>query len=402
MTKQRLLARFQKTWLQKINHYPPDAIPLQAIADVIGRWKRLLPSCYAQLEINAEGCSRELSDAVGWASRTLALYRFFGAAAQLLIDAWKETGKSQTKTTDKVYRAGIGFYLSELYLQQGDKGAAFWWQLHALADDYLENGGGGGAKIVLETILGIPKGQLFDNLEAIAHKHLETCKQIGWQARQGFAEDVVVEFATRHPQYASMFAYPTSEVEFPISPGYLDVLLRDIEDDKQGKNLEYVACYLFMHIPGCTPAHNLSDLDGTMQTDVVIRNLTPQGNLSAETFGRHFIIECKNWAVPIGSPECGYFLHRIHIMHFNFGVILAKNGITGSQKAQFARRVAFGDSDVEAARQLIRRSFHEDGVTCIVLTLDHLQKLANESTTLRAILFEEIEQFRYGKSNSAM
>jgi hypothetical protein len=386
---QSLLDRVQKIWNQKFNEHQTNDISLQVIADIIKKWKRLLPPCYEQVELNSESCSRELSDALGWVSRTLALYGFYGAATQFLIDAWKETGKRQQKARRKVYRAAIAFYLSEIYIRRGDRGAAFWWQLHALADDYLEGGIGGGAKIVLESILGIPKGLLLDNLRAIAIDHRNVCEQSNWKTQEGFAENVVVRFAIAYPEWASVFAYPTNEVEFPVSPGYLSYLLENLDKGDKGKNLEFVACYLFLHIPGCTPTHNLTDLQQTWQTDAIIRNLTPQSNLVAETFGRHFAIECKNWAKRVGSPECGYFLQRIRLMHFSFGVMLAKDGITGNPK---------GKKDETAARQLIRRTFHENGTLCIVLSQKHLEALRDENTTLWAMLLKEIEEFRFGRT----
>lgn len=222
------------------------------------------------------------------------------------------------------------------------------------------------------------------------------CGQADWQAQPCFAEDVVTKFVIDHPEYASLFAYPTTEVEFPISNGYLQTLFDEIEEgDLEGKRFEYLACYLFMHIPGCTPAHNLLDEDKAGQTDVVIRNLTPQSNLIAETFGRHFIIECKSWDKSVGSPECGYFLHRIHLMHFIFGVMFTKEGITGDPKPNFKNNTV---SDETAARQLIRRSFHEDGVTCIVLSYTDLKQLLGE-VTFRAMLFQKIEEFRFGRAS---
>ncbi len=381
----------REIWLKNIGDDPNRFVNLQTISDTIIEWERLLPPFYEQLGLNAFDNSRELSDALGVVSRLLTQARFYGAATHLLIDAWQKTGTIQRKTTHKIYRAGLAFYLSELYLQQADKGAAFWWQLLALADDYLEGSGGGGARIVLESILGVPKGKFFDSLQAIAIECRKACEQQEWIIQQGFAEDVVTKFAIKSPQYASMFAYPTNEVEFPLSPGYLETLLAEIDNDKQGKKLEHIACYLFIHIPGCTPTHNLLDEDQTMQTDVVIRNLTPQGNLVAETFGRHFIIECKNWTSGVGSPECGYFLHRIQLQHSSFGVMLAREGITGKDQP----------NDESAARQLIRRSFHEHNLTCIVISLHHLQRLADETISLRTMMFEEIERFRFGQSKTS-
>jgi hypothetical protein len=382
---------------------PP--ILLSKLEEVVAAWEKLFVGFYENLDSEN---SRELSNALGSSSRMLKSVGHSAAGIQILVQAWKETGKRQCEVHFKIYRAAIAFYLSELHLQRGDRGAAFWWQLHALADDYLEGSDGGGARIVLKTILGIPDEGLLTSIWKIANVHLKECREVGWNTKHGFAEDVIFEFAIRHAEYASLFAYPTNVTEYPISPAYVGLLLQSLNADKRGMTLEHLACYLFLHIPGCTPAHNLLDSDKMMQTDVVIRNLTTQSNLVAETFGRHFGIECKNWIAPVGSPECGYFLHRLRLLHFKFGVLLAKNGVTGTRKS-ILREISNSDDksmevtidvdrgDEEAARQMIRRSYHEDGLTCIVIQLEDLERLANEKTTLLGLLIEKIEEFRFGR-----
>ena len=204
------------------------------------------------------------------------------------------------------------------------------------------------------------------------------------------AEGVVAKFAMDNPQYATYFASPTSTTEFSVSKGYLGALIHQLKQNEKsdGKLLEKIGCYLFMHIPGCTPAPNLVTDDRATQQDVVIRNLAPNTNLSSETFGRYFAIEAKDTQTPVGSAACGYFLLRLKLMHMKFGIILSRIGISGQ------------DQDDKAARSIIRRGFHEDGILCIVLTLKDLEHLADGKNTLRNMLFERVEEFRFGSRSN--
>ena len=241
--------------------------------------------------------------------------------------------------------------------------------------------------------MGFPDNSLYDDLKEIAIKNWEKCENDNvWNGKEAFAEDVILQLATQYPQYATSFAYPTNETEFPISPGYFDLLLHEIDNDKEGKNLENLASHLFLHLPGCTPAKNLLDIDNAMETDLMIRNLTPQSNLITEVFGRHFAVECKNWTSVVDSVTVGYFLHRLGLLHFSFGIMLSPNNITGTNYSN--------DLVDKSARAHIRRSYHETSTTCIVLDRNHLEQIKNEEATLRAILFEELERFRFGVSRN--
>jgi len=87
----------------------------------------------------------------------------------------------------------------------------------------------------------------------------------------------------------------------------------------------------------------------------------------------------------VGVRDVGYFLYRMRLTHAKFGVILAKKGITGT------------DTDEKAAHDLIRKAFHEDGNTCVVLDRADLGTLAKGQTVFWPMLLERIERIRFGK-----
>ncbi|MCI0562084.1 MAG: hypothetical protein MN733_26655, partial [Nitrososphaera sp.] len=103
--------------------------------------------------------------------------------------------------------------------------------------------------------------------------------------------------------------------------------------------------------------------------------------------GRHFLVECKNWDESVGVRDVGYFLYRMRLTHCSFGVIFAKDNISGKK----------GKGEI-AARSLIRRAFHEDGNTCVVLDRNDLEGLAKRETTFWSMLLSKIELFRFGKA----
>lgn len=71
-----LAEHFQKIWdteIKKVSNSGLNyAIPLKTITDTITKWERLLSSFYKQLPLNTVECSRDLSNALGVASRLLA------------------------------------------------------------------------------------------------------------------------------------------------------------------------------------------------------------------------------------------------------------------------------------------------------------------------------------------
>jgi hypothetical protein len=80
----------------------------------------------------------------------------------------------------------------------------------------------------------------------------------------------------------------------------------------------------------------------------------------------------------------------MRLTHCSFGVIFAKTDITGmTKKAE------------TAARSLIRRSFHEDGNTCIVIGGEDLRALANKERVFLSVLLQKAEHFRFGKPKYA-
>jgi hypothetical protein len=356
--------------------------------------ERLREACRAGGECDSmEANSAEGQGGYFIATDFLTQNGFVSAAEQLLFEWWNDVGVRQLGEQKHIYRAGNAYKLTQLYLRQKDFGAALRWALLTQADDLLHEHpeGGGAGKQWLRTVLGTSEAEL-GVLKSVADENLQIIKAgtAGAAKTAWFAEDVAVRFALRDISFEHLFSQPSSVREFPISLPYFRALLDQVyapgrSTTEKGATLEMLAAYLFLLIPGWFPSRNILDENEGFESDIIVSNLNPAGNLTAELLGRHFLVECKNWENRVQVRDVGYFLHRMRLTHCSFGVIFATNDVTGQTKGE------------TAARSLIRRAFHEDGNTCIVLDQNDLESLARGEISFWSLLLREIQRFRFGK-----
>ncbi len=376
--------------LDAVRQSPATFDPLKFLEDA----KRFLEAASAKgAECDPAGPNFVAIQGPYWAvAETLSANGFAWASEQLLFGWWNDVGLRQLTEQKHIYRANSAYKLTQMYLHRGDRGAALRWALLTQADDLLSrHGGGGGAgKQWLRTTLGMTESELRVFAE-IADTNLARSEADAEKAMPNlwFAEDLVVQLALKDIAYEHLFSQPSIVREFPISTAYLDALLSRVDSPNnstklKGDALEDLASYLFLLIPAWVPRRNVLDVNQGFETDIIVSNLNPESNLTADLLGRHFLVECKNWGDPVGVSDVGYFLHRMRLTHCNFGVIFAKDNISGGEKET-------------AARSLIRRAFHEDGNTCIVLDRSDLEALAKGEITFWSMLLREIERFRFGK-----
>jgi hypothetical protein len=309
------------------------------------------------------------------------------AAVDLLLHGCDQFAEWQKQKRQYVSRSTLFSQLTAYYLHVfGDIGYATWWALHTVT----ESDGGDNTFI---TRLGYP--------QEVAEKLRENRSKLQGEIivqkpRESFTEDIIRDFFINNTQYHYILGGNSDSNAFPICKPYYSLLLNDVtkdykrnENHERGKALERLASYLFLLIPGCVPRQNVKDVDNTHETDLVILNRHPTSNLATELFGRHILVECKNWSESVGVPEVGYFLHNIHLMHGSFGVLFAREGISGSRNSK----------DEIEARQLIRRTFHENHTLCVVVTRNDLERLRDENITFRDLLIQLADEFRFGKTN---
>lgn len=366
--------------------------------DFLNEAKKLFRTAYGEGgEYDAVGENyRDIQSDIFNAADFLYANGFLWAAEQLLVEWWNDVGIRQCGEERHIYRANSAYKLTQIYIREKDWGAAVRWALLTQADDVLDQHerGGGAGKQWLRSVLGMTEAELVA-FSRIAEGNLQAARDNGngLLKMEWFAEDVVVRLASMETAFEHLFSRPSAVKEFPISPGYFRVLLSNVDSrhhlttKQKGDALEALAAYLFLLIPGWVPRRNVLDQQQGFETDIIVSNLNPASNLGSDLLGRYFLVECKNWSNAVGVSQVGYFLYRMHLTHCNFGVVFAKDNITGSSAGE-----------EKAARSLIRRAFHEDGSTCIVLDQNHLESLAQGTSSFWPLLLREIERFRFGKA----
>jgi hypothetical protein len=345
--------------------------------------------------------AQKACNAYGSVSQNIFLPMYFRSSAKdLLVHAWNRFAQIQRKEEQRIYRAGLSMHLANFYIRLGDFGTALRWALLTQADDMLGQhpDGGGEGKNILQTFYGFADETL-NILTEIAQDNLQQIRDAsewGWQSSKGFAEDVLRQFFIRS---GSLFlGLPVGSVqEYPLCPAYFKVLWKESQQDiagpsqsaiEKGYAFEDVATYLFLLVPGWMVTRNARDREQTYESDLVISNVRLESNLYSDILGRHFLVECKNRNSRISVDQVGYFLHRMSLTHCKFGVIFAKESVTGKTE----------QGKETAARSLIRRTYHENNALCVVLAREHLDKLADGTVSFWTTLAYEIDSFRFGES----
>ncbi len=74
------------------------------------------------------------------------------------------------------------------------------------------------------------------------------------------------------------------------------------------------------------------------------------------------LVECKNWTSPVGSMDISWFLIKIRHRSLDFGILIAANGITGSNE------------DKKQAHDVVSKAL-ADGIRMIVITRAEIESL---------------------------
>lgn len=319
-------------------------------------------------------------------------------AVRLFIQMWEVYQSIQRDENVLVYGDVIAGNLSDTYEIRGDFGAAMRWALSLAACELLRE----------RDLSSSVRSRLLEWYE-LPENALEYLRNIGlynrklvieadnWVIPEAFAEDVITKFLAAHQEYGMLFARHTPVFnEFPLSTVYFESLLNRVQSAQsaaeKGKALEDLATYLTLLIPGWIPRRNVKTVYNEFESDIIVSNLVQAGNLNAELFGRNFLIECKNWNVPVGVPEVGYFLYRMRLTHTSFGILFAANGITGeNQTKEDQMKVR------KAAESMRHRAFNEDGIVCIVITSDDLDQI-QAGQSFWAMIVEKARAIQYGEN----
>lgn len=173
-----------------------------------------------------------------------------------------------------------------------------------------------------------------------------------------------------------------------------DVLFEMVEDPKssqRGKLFEAASALLFSATPGFEVRSARKTSNGDEQIDFVVRYERDPLTVLPLVPGPG-LIECKSSEGKISVNELRDFGCKCQFHHVNFGILVAKANITGSNGDIF--------SDPQYS-ELVRRRFLADGLTILVLDLSNLRCRARQMRCLQEPLAEDHDFLVFGPIDGA-
>jgi len=171
---------------------------------------------------------------------------------------------------------------------------------------------------------------------------------------------------------------------FSVSRESLTACITAVEaaetNDEKGKSLEALAALLFGGISGVSVKYrNL--LGASNEIDLVLEYNRTVYNPALDEFGRYSLVECKNWAVPVGAKHVRDFKAKLDKTQVKLGFLLARNGVTGAHEGADALREIHSGMD-------------RDGIFIIVLALDDITAILNGSD-FHQVIDDKIDRLRF-------
>lgn len=160
-----------------------------------------------------------------------------------------------------------------------------------------------------------------------------------------------------------------------IDPDVLTQLLEACDSGantaEQGRALEDLICYVFSQIPGISiTLRNEMNEFHTEEIDVALWN---DGGPDGLFFLPNIILaECKNWSHSVGSAEVSWFDAKLRSRGLDFGILIARNGITGEA------------GDLTAAHSIVAGALRE-GRRLVVVATEELIALGDTADLVSLI-----------------
>jgi hypothetical protein len=169
---------------------------------------------------------------------------------------------------------------------------------------------------------------------------------------------------------------PSEGYLFNINFSYLKKL-KDNLGDSQGNNLESLAEYLLLCMPGCSV--NKRKRSYSNEYDIVCSMEGYEIDFRSE-FGRYFICECKDCKNSANVTTILKFCRILDSFKAKFGIIFSTKGISGKGKDRNAEREIY-------------KMYQDRGVIIIVVDEDDIQKILDGSNFI-TMLKEKYEKVR--------
>ncbi len=140
---------------------------------------------------------------------------------------------------------------------------------------------------------------------------------------------------------------------------------------EKGQALENLVCYILEKIPG-VEIHDIDSMNFHLTEEIDIAVWNDQESDGLKSFPIIILVECKNLDGNIPTRDVAYFITKIRNKGLDFGILIASNGITGSQdnstRAHFEIPLAL-----------------REGIRVIIINLEEISVLRNTDDLIRLI-----------------
>lgn len=142
--------------------------------------------------------------------------------------------------------------------------------------------------------------------------------------------------------------------------------------------LEDLIAAVFTAIPGVeVRARNARSVFDNEELDLVMTNSREEGGLPM--VGPFLSVECKNWSRPVGSTELSWFATKLRRSNQELGVLVAANGVTGTQAgltaAHFEAATALAEGQQILILGLSELGWMKSGEQLAELLIEKLSRL---------------------------
>jgi hypothetical protein len=142
--------------------------------------------------------------------------------------------------------------------------------------------------------------------------------------------------------------------------------------DEKGEKLERLVRHLFEKIPGLY-YHDKNILDANRAHELDVAFWNSQNRSEVFFLDPVVIVECKNTAHPVGSPEVGWFVRKLQDRGANYGVLVALSGITGA-----------GDGTTGAHSEVLT-ALTRDRIKIVLITREDILSLGSSDDLVQVI-----------------
>lgn len=306
------------------------------------------------------------SDVVGQYTGKQRIWELFGLfylntmrhheASTLFFLLYEHLLNHQAMEGTRVHKGVALYWFAMCHSVLGNKVIAKRYFMLTLCEDAIKDKGtinlqDSGSYFTLVWHLGLPDAQLRNYVKAV------------WELHQ------TQEMESRFPEWSLQQLDQEWNVEVPnaseagiysISRPYVRWLL-DHTEDKDGKNLEYLAQYLIAAMPGCRALRRVKS--ESSDYDVVGIFEGAFVDFRAE-LSRYFLAECKDWVRPADFTTIAKFCRVLDSAKCRFGILFSREGVSGQNQTRFGHRE-------------IVKVFQDRGIVIVVVTKADLERVAN-------------------------